>query len=172
MRKILFVGSLAVALASCSASRKLVTTSSLDSTVTTNTAKSTATVVKEKADTTVAVKGDTAKASKPLDNFIAGDTLEANNNGTRLKVWYDPVANQVRGQAITDDKAVHLVVDRETTSNTNEASQTEATVSKMDKVVDKKVEAPPWYYSPWPWLTLLVLIIAAYLLWRYFPNMK
>lgn len=158
-----------LSLSACGSSRKVVTKSTVDSTVTTTTAKQTETTVKEKADTNVTIKGDTAQASKPLDNFIAGDTLESDNNGTRLKMWYNPSTKRVHGEAITEPRTVAITIDRETTTKANEQAQTEAQVSKTETHKDIKKSGTPWYATPYPWLCLILLVVVGYFLWRYTP---
>lgn len=163
-------GLIAFSLTGCGSSRKAVTKSTSDSTVSAQTVRTNTITTREKVDTLVSIPGDTAKASKPLDNLIAGDTLEASTNGTRVRVWYDHGRKSVYGEAITEPTQVPVTIDRLSTASTTESVQTEAKVSKSDSHIRKETSAIPWYFSPWPWLCLIVLVIVGYLINKYLPK--
>jgi hypothetical protein len=164
--KILLAIFISIALASCGTLSKSVHKQTTDSTSNVSTRDKSVSIISEKIDTSVKLKGDTAKASKPLENILKGDTLKASTNGTSLEVFYNPTTGQVHAKAITEPKDVPVIMDR-TTRIENDIEQDEE-YKFHNAIEDKEVEREesnllnPWLYVVW----LILALALAYLIYR------
>jgi hypothetical protein len=167
---------LALTLVGCASTRKVVETSSTDTSikseeVTTSTEKVT-TVTTEKVDTTVTIPGETTSVTRPLDDLLRGDTIKAENNGTSVAVVYNPTTGTVTAVGKTAFREVPITLNKTTTSVAERGSRTDlksdTRVKEQDKVVDKEKES---IFKEWAWLILLLsfllLLIVGYALYRW-----
>jgi hypothetical protein len=163
---------LAMALASCGTLKKTVHKETADSSSVVTKEDKTKTKITEKADTTVRIKGDTAKATKPLENLVKGDTLRAKTNGTSLNVFYNPKTGDVHAEAITEPKDVPIVVDRttETQNDIREQEERDFHSATEDKQIDRE-ETELLKDATWLIVVgLITLLVLLYLLSRWRPK--
>ena len=197
MKNVLLLFALSLALSSCGTMQKAFHRSSdqvkTDSTVKTHvsehsssTAKSTATAkttTKEKADTNVTVPGNKATVTGSIKSLEKGDTLHSSSSGTSVTITYDPTTGTVHGEAITAPHSVPIRIDRETTiieekradiqtnATTEANTSTHTSADKSNTQTDKEIHraATHWYFSPWPYLAIVILIVLFFIYKRLFP---
>lgn len=156
-------------LASCGTMKKTVQKETTDSTSLATKEDKTKTKITEKADTTVRIQGDTAKATKPLDNLIKGDTLKAKSNGTSLEVFYNPKTGDLHAKAITEPKDVPILVDRTTEIHNDIFEKEEAEFHTATESKDVEREETN-VFKQFAWiLALIVLLAALYFIYRIIP---
>jgi hypothetical protein len=163
---------LAMMLASCGTLRKNVQKETKDSTSTISTRDKSVSIITEKIDTSVKLPGDTAKASKPLDNLIKGDTLKASTNGTQLEVYYEPTTGRIHAKAITEPKDVPIIIDRTTKVENDIEREEEAAFHSAteDKQIDRE-ETEILKDATWLIVVgLIALLVLLYLLNRWRPK--
>lgn len=161
---------LSITLASCGTLTKSVQKQKSDTTSSVVTEDKSITKITEKADTTVKVKGDTAKASTPLENITRGDTLKAESNGTKVEVFFNPSTGRIHAKAITEPREIPIVVDRTTEihTDTKQVTETQSHKETVDKHVDRQESN---LLSPWLWgIWLIALLVLLYVLWRLAPK--
>lgn len=87
-------------------------------------------------DTTVKVPGAVVKASEPLTQILAGDTLKAENNGTKVTVYYDKATGNINAKAETQAK--NIPVFAKTTETGNIATKGNYAKKEVDKTTTVK----------------------------------
>lgn len=158
---------LSITLASCGSLNKSVRKQTTDSTSIQATRQANVSIITEKLDTSVQLKGDTAKATKPLDNLVKGDTLKASTNGTSVEVFYNPVTGNIHAKAITEPRLVPVIIDRTTElrSETESIEEREFHQAIESKDVEREESS---LLNPWLWVVWLIILLALlYLLYRF-----
>lgn len=157
---------LALMLASCGTFRKSVQKQTTDSTSIQSTRETNLSITSEKIDTIVKIKGDTAKATKPLENLVKGDTLKASTNGTSVEVFYNPSTGNIHAKAITEPQNVPVVMDRMIVHNSDVIASEEYNFHHA--IEEKNVQKEETnLLNPYLWVVWLIILLAvAYILLR------
>lgn len=117
---VLIALALALVLSGCGSTKRIKT----ENTATTQT--TTAVTTTKTVDTTVRIKGDTATASKPASNVLAGKPLTVNTPTQKIHVSYNPTTENLEVQGITLDQVVPVKQTETTTATTDATTTTEA----------------------------------------------
>lgn len=168
--KNIFILLIAFMLASCGTLHKTVHKAKADTSSVTSTHDKSVTIIREKIDTSVKIKGDTAKASAPLESITHGDTLKAQSDGTSVEVYYEASTGRIHAKAITKPKEVPIQIERTTEvhADVRQVQENRSHKETLDKQVDHKETN---LLNPWLWLVWLILLLALlYLLWRFVPK--
>jgi len=88
-------------------------------------------------DTVVKLPGSTVTASEPLTQIVSGDTLQAENNGTTIKAYYNKATGNLHVVANTAPKDVAVKATQTQATKTN----TKAKVETKDKVKTTTVKS-------------------------------
>lgn len=124
-------------------------------------------------DTTITVKGEEAKASKPLEDLKRGDTLKTETNRHSTKTYYDKKTKSVVTDTKVKDEVIPLKArvykENKTTTNkgTNKTSSTEILASQKD--TERKTD---FYNTVTKIIIIFVIALIVYLIARRFAKKK
>lgn len=114
-------------------------------------------------DTIIKVGGDTAALVAPMFEFLKGDTLLAETNGTKIMLQYDKKTNTVKAAAITKEKYVPVKATKTETKQENTKTAVKTTAVHKQQTVKSDVGSNlKWLF----WL-FLVLAIIVFLVYQY-----
>lgn len=154
---------IAVSATSCKTKNKDVERSNTSVDVTQQSASVTTTVI----DTTISLPGSTVTASEPLTQIVSGDTLQAENNGTTVKAYYNKATGNLHVIAKVAPKVIPIQATKTQTVNTD------TRVTAKAKEVVKKKEVKPDYAGNVIIAFILTALCVAFLLfirWRLKAN--
>lgn len=201
MKQLIFILLAGLMLASCGSTRKSTSSSSSSSAVeASSSSKSksdssgTSATLNQKTktttttiDTTVNVSGDSLEGvinTKPgPDSTMQEDSLES--GAIKIKTRFDPKTGKLHVKATAKPRSVPVqatstTTETETTASTSTAQKSteneQARAIKAQHEDEQRtktvVTKPPWWVALWPWWLIALLLILAWLAWRYRPTVS